>query len=160
MTQLEQPIQRSLAKDAFNETWRFLDMHHRTIEQEDEMVNLAHVSRYHWGIVGQPFHWSRGEWQLSRVYAVLSRPAEAIYHAHRCLSICRQHSLGDFDLACAHEALSRAHRSADDLEGARREYELALTITERISEPEDRAVLYSDLREHAEILGIDWPAGK
>ena len=42
------------------------------------MLHAAHASRFHWGEVGEPVNFARGEWQISRVYAVLGRPEPAI----------------------------------------------------------------------------------
>jgi hypothetical protein len=52
------------------------------------MLREAHASRFHWGEIGTPLQFERGEWRISRVYAVLDRPQAAIRYAQRCLDIC------------------------------------------------------------------------
>jgi DNA-binding transcriptional MerR regulator len=74
---LEPGEQRQLASDLFNVVWSLLETPDRTQQQDDRMLNAAHASRFHWGEVGEPMHFARGEWQLSRVYAVLGRPDHA-----------------------------------------------------------------------------------
>ncbi len=109
----------------------------RTRDDDDEMVHAAHASRYHWGVVGKPEHRARGEWQISRVYTVLGRGEPAVAHAQRCLEICLEHSIADWDLAYAYEALARAHRVAGHIAEARKFKKLAHDAGERIAEVED-----------------------
>jgi hypothetical protein len=103
---------KKLAIDLFNRVWELLDKADRTPEEADEMVHAAHASRYHWGKVGTPLEFERGEWQISRVYSALERPEAALHHAKRCLEICEANGIGDFDIAFAYEALARGHAVA------------------------------------------------
>ncbi len=66
------------------------------------MIHAAHASRYHWGIAGEVIHRQRGEWQISRVYAVANRSHSCHYHAQRCLEITLENAIGGFDLAFAY----------------------------------------------------------
>src|SRR5438067_11801420 len=106
--------ERELAASLFNDVWTLLETESRTPEQDDELIHTAHASRYHWGVVGETTNFARGEWQCSRVYAVLRRAEPALWHARRCLELCERHGIGDFDLAFAYEALARAHAVAGD----------------------------------------------
>jgi hypothetical protein len=72
------------------------------------MIHSAHASRYHWQTVGDASNKAIGEWQISRVYTVLTLIDPAHYHAKLCLEICATHSLGPFLKGCAHEAMARA----------------------------------------------------
>lgn len=132
--------QRQLAVDLFNETWRLM----RTREDDDRMLHAAHASRYHWGEIGEPVNRARGEWQCSRVYVVLGRAEPALHHARRCLELCEEHGLGDFDLAYAYEALARAHRLAGDPQAADWRAK-AVAAREGIADPEDREHFDEDL---------------
>ncbi|GIH79596.1 MerR family transcriptional regulator [Planobispora longispora] len=137
--------QRQLAVDLFNEVWRLLEKEGRTADDDDRMLHMAHASRYHWGQVGAPVNRSRGEWQCSRVYAVLGRAEPALHHARRGLEICRAHGIGDWDLAFGYEALARASAVAGDREQARAWTEQALAAAEDIAQDEDRELLLTDL---------------
>ncbi|MBS2964650.1 MerR family DNA-binding transcriptional regulator [Actinocrinis puniceicyclus] len=139
--------QRMLAAQLFNETWRLLEMEHRTRDDDDRMIHTAHASRYHWGQTptATAANLARGEWQISRVYAVLGRPEPALHHAHRVLDICTGNRIGDWDLAFAHEALARAHAVAGDPDQARAATDQALAVAEDIAEDEERDLLYADL---------------
>jgi hypothetical protein len=109
------------------------------------MLHMAHASRYHWGEVGSPVNRSRGEWQCSRVYAVLGRGEPALYHARRGLQICQQHGIGDFDLAFAYESLARAHAVAGDAEQARDWAGQARSSAADITSSEDRSLVLADV---------------
>ena len=135
--------QRQLAVDLFNGVWRLLESDDRSPADDDRMLHMAHASRYHWGEVGEPVNRSRGEWQCSRVYAVLARPEPATHHARRGLAICEEHGLKDWDLAFAYESLARAAAVAGQPAEAREWTEQALAVT--IADPEDRALLLTDL---------------
>jgi hypothetical protein len=137
--------QRTLAKDLFNGTWALLDTKDRTPEQDLRMLHMAHASRYHWGEVGTAENVCVGEWQVSRVYTVLGRVEPALFHAERCLDICRAERFEDWKLAYAHEALARAHRLAGDDAKYREHLTAAECILETITDPEDRELLEADL---------------
>jgi hypothetical protein len=136
--------QRELAKTLFGRVWTLLETEGRTREQEDEMIHAAHASRFHRGEVGGPEHQARGEWQCSRVYAVLGRGEPAIHHAGRCLEICEENGIGDWDVAFAYEALARAHTAAGNRGEADRYKELARQADEQIADEEDREVFDAD----------------
>src|SRR5256885_17212243 len=104
---LDPEIRRAAAAAAFNYTWSLLERADRTAEEDDLMVHAAHASRFLWEDVGGPTQRARGEWQISRVYAVLGRAEPALHHARRCLEICQANDMGGFDLGFPHAALAR-----------------------------------------------------
>jgi len=139
--------ERLLAAQLFNETWRLMEQRDRTAQDDDRMIHAAHASRYHWGQVpdATPAHLARGEWQISRVYAVLGRAEPALHHAQRVLDICQDNDIRDWDLAFAFEALARAHAVAGDPAQARHYTDQALTAVSHIADEEDRALVLADL---------------
>ena len=142
---LDPADERRLAVGLFNHVWTLMETTDRTPEQTDEMIHAAHASRYHWGNVGDASNRARGEWQVSRVYAVLGRGEPALWHAKRCLEICRANGIGDWDLAFAYEALARASRVAGDLAGREHYLAEAHEAAKSIKEDEDRQLLEADL---------------
>ncbi|MGZ5319321.1 MAG: hypothetical protein ACXWZU_10130 [Actinomycetota bacterium] len=145
MAPLDPTVERQLAVDLFNATWELLDAPDRSPDDDLRMLHMAHASRHHWAQVGEPVNLARGEWQVSRVYAVLGRATPARFHGERCLEICEEHGIGDFDLAYAYEALARAAAVAGD--GLERDRRLAQarTAAEAVADPEDREHLDGDL---------------
>jgi hypothetical protein len=142
---LDAEAQRKLAGELFNYVWTLLEKAHRSAHETDRMIAAAHASRLFWEEVGEPVHHARGEWQISRTYAVAGRAGEAAHHAGRCLEICRDYGIGGFDLAYAYEALARAHALAGDADGAARYAQQAYVAADAVADPEDRELVLSDL---------------
>ncbi|HYW29670.1 MAG TPA: hypothetical protein VE824_07670 [Gaiellales bacterium] len=137
---------RQLAVDLFNEVWSLMERSDRTPADDDRMLHAAHASRHHWGLIGRPENLARGEWQVSRVYTVLGRGEPALHHARRCLEICAEHGIGDWDLAYAHEALARAYETAGDRDRALASRRDAERAAEQIEDADDREHLERDLQ--------------
>ena len=132
---------RQQGVDLFNETWKLLESR----EDDARLVNCAHASAYHWSVAPEckRENLARSKWLISRVYTVVGRAAEAYAHAERCLEVCEQNDLADWDLAFANEALARAARLAGDDEAAARFVERARSVA--ISDAEDSELLEQDL---------------
>jgi hypothetical protein len=109
------------------------------------MIHAAHASRYHWSKAGTAVNFARGDWQISRVYALVGRSEPALYHAQRCLELCQANGIGDFDLAYAYEALARSYKVAGDEENRQKYLELAKEATKMVAEEDDRQLVESDL---------------
>lgn len=86
-----------------------------------------------------------GDWQCSRVYAVLGRSEPALHHARASLAICEEAGLGDWVLAAAYEALARASAVAGDDAGKAQSLAMARQAVAAIADPEDREVIEADL---------------
>jgi DNA-binding transcriptional MerR regulator len=145
--ELDQATRRALAVGLFNYTWTLLENPKRTREQDDEMIHAAHASRYHWGEVGEAVNLSRGEWQVSRVYAVLGRGEPAVYHARRGLEIIEANAATreDWELGSAYEAMARALAVAGDRAASDEWRARATAELEKVADAEDRQVLEQDL---------------
>lgn len=142
---LDPDDERRLAATLFNHTWTLLEKPDRSPSEDDEMIHATHASRHHWGRVGGPVNWARGEWQVSRVYAVLGRAEPALVHGRRCLELAEAHDLGPFDVACGHEALARAYRVAGDLDANARHVAEGRLLAEKMIDPEERDLMVADL---------------
>jgi hypothetical protein len=136
---------RRLAAELFNRVWTLLEKPDRDQADDDTMLHAAHASRFHWGEVGEPVNFARGEWQVSRVYATLGRPEPARFHAQRCLDICLELGIGDFDLAFAYEALARAAAVAGQPDERDRYVERAKQAGAQIAEADERENFFNDL---------------
>jgi DNA-binding transcriptional MerR regulator len=142
---LEPEAQKSLGKELFNYVWTLLEKNDRTERESDRMIDAAHASRFFWEDVGEPVNHARGEWQISRAYATVQRPEPALHHAQRCLRLCEEHGLADFDLAYAYEAMARAHGLAGDNESAAGYAERAHGAAEQVADEDNRELVFSDL---------------
>jgi hypothetical protein len=127
--------QRQLGVELFNEAWRLMESR----EDDDRLLLVAYASAYHWSMAPEctPANRARSEWQLSRVYVVLGRGEPALWHAHRCLALCEENGIGDWDLAYAYEALARAAVLAGE-PSAHAWREKARAAGDAIADSEDR----------------------
>jgi len=144
---LDREAHRRLGIDLFNKTWTLMEKESRTTEDDDEMLHCAHASAYHWIQIGTAANRARGEWQCSRVHAILGQPEAAIHHATRCLAIVEEspETMEEFDLPAAYEALARAYAVAGRSGEARRYLELGKAEAAKISDDDDRAIIETDL---------------
>jgi hypothetical protein len=137
---------RKFAVSCFNKAWDLLEKNDRTPEEDMEMVHLTHASRYHWGQIGEPIYFARGDWQISRVYAELGFGVMAFKYAKSCLDLCEANDIDDIDLAFAYEALARASAVSGDRANARGYIELAEIYGQSIAQEADRQVFFEEIR--------------
>lgn len=134
------------AVENFNSTWDLIDIEHRTHDEMIDMLHRAHASRHHWGQVGTALEWLRGEWQISRVYALSGMAESAILHGKESLRLCQDNNIGDFDLAFAYESIARAYSIINDTENVEHYLKKAHDAASKIKNPEDREYLISELQ--------------
>jgi hypothetical protein len=136
---------RKIAGDLFNYTWSLMTRKARGKEEIDELLHAAHASRYHWGHGGTLRNLSIGEWQVSRVYAMLGRSEAALYHGRRALEAAHRGALGRFYLAYAYEALARAAALAGQRRARNRYLRAAHRFGAAVRNREERRTLLADL---------------
>ena len=140
---------RRLGIELYNGTWELIERQDRTPDEDDEMLDRAHASAYHWlhAANATAANRARSQWLCSRVHAVAGQPEGALHHARRCLALVEDHGdeMEDWDLAGALEALARAHLAAGDVDEARRLVQLARVETATIANPHDAKHIDADL---------------
>jgi uncharacterized protein YndB with AHSA1/START domain len=134
---------RRAAIAANSGTYELLDRTDRTAGDDARLVHIAHAAAHHWTIAGGIEHRARAEYLCSRVYAYLGRAEPALHHAHRCVALCDEGALADFDRAFAHEAMARALACAGQLDDAARHVAAARAVP--IADPEDHTICEADL---------------
>jgi hypothetical protein len=134
------------------QTWDLLEKAERTEEEDELMVYSAQASCRHWLEAGTGVNHQRGEWMISRVYAVLGLGGAAVAHAQRCLELTEEHAdlVEDFDRAFAYESLARAYAVAGNREEAFRNIELAQKAGSAIEADENKEIFFGDFD------GGDW----
>lgn len=155
---LDKKLHRKLAVNLFNYTWELIDKPIRTDIENEEMINAAHASRFHWGIVGTELNFARGEWLISRAYALLGRHEPSRYHAEKSLKLCLDNNLGDFDTGFAYEAMARSYCVGGD-NGKRDEYMAQAVIhAERVRDRKDRTWLLDNVGTVPTLTLPEWGA--
>jgi uncharacterized protein YndB with AHSA1/START domain len=135
---------RAQAIECNNATWEMIEAE-RTPENDEEMLRRAYASAHHWAraVRRVPANEARGAWLLSKVQLLVGQPHLSLRYADRCMTICEEHSLADFDLAYAYEARARALKSLGDDVAAGQAWEMAKSVP--IADAEDQAILDADL---------------
>lgn len=152
LTKAEKDFHRKTAAACFNGAWDYLDKKHRSSEDEEEMLRLAHTSRYHWGIVGTSRQQAVGDWQLGRVYAALGEPGLSLRYAFSSLRTCEDKRLTDL-VPSALEGVARAYVAAGDNQNATRLLHMARKKLDKLSlEAEDRGIFQSQIRDTERLI--------
>jgi hypothetical protein len=136
-----------LARMCFNKTWEYIEKQDRTPEEDLNMIHCAHTSRYLWDLVGEPFHFQRGEWLISKVYYQVGSGERALVHAKACYDICVQNKIGDFNITLAYESLANAYKLLGDQANCDHYRKAATDSLDGISEKEDRDYVASELEK-------------
>ena len=129
-------------------TWQLIETPERSPEQNNEMINAAHGSLYHWQKPGTPLHLQRGYWLLARVYVVLKMPTQAQHYA----LLCHQYTLNfptlmhPFDIGYAYEIMYRLHVLLGNTSEANTYYKNAIAQTSKIDNEKDRQIYEVDLK--------------
>lgn len=142
----DKDMHAKLAANLFNETWNLLDNDDRTDEETFQMIHTAHASRYHWTKAGGPLELARGEWLISRVYAVLGMGDQALLHGQYSLDLCLENNIKDFDLAFAYESIARAAYLLEDEELYEGYYRMASDAAKDIEKPDDKSYFLDELK--------------
>lgn len=139
---------KTFALETNHLVWSLLSKPSRSLQEDEQMIHAAHASRFHWGEIGTPLHLTRGDWLISHVYAVLHLPQPVLDYAQKCLAVCQQNAIGDFDLAYAYEAMARAYAALDQKDLCEQYLQLAQQAGEQIQniEPEDKQIFFADFQ--------------
>jgi hypothetical protein len=107
--------ERALAITLFNQCWDLIEKPERTEEESAQMLHLAHASLYHWSTTGTEKERAIGEWQCSRVNALLGFGAAALLHAKQSAALTAALPRPHFMHASAAEGLAFAYFVHGDL---------------------------------------------
>lgn len=148
-------IHLKLAQELFNQAWELLDREERTPEEDELMVHTSHASRYHWSCVGNAQNFAIGDWQLSRIYAMLDRPEPASWYAGLSIETCVVNDLDPFYTAYGYEALARAFAIGGEVKFARDALAEAGKYLTQVTEPESKQALKADLDDVLRIIALE-----
>jgi uncharacterized protein YndB with AHSA1/START domain len=119
----------------------------RTPDEDEDLLRHAYAAAYHWQRAPDtgPAHEARASYMVARALVATGQAERGIVNADRVLAICTEHGIGDFDLAYAHEARSRALSASGRTEEAALEAVLARSVP--IADPEDAVIVERDLAD-------------
>ena len=129
------------------QTWNLLEKTDRNENDGRRMLFFAKASLYHWQKSPhfKPINEQRGEWLISRVYAILNQGEKSLKHANTCMDLILDESLKDFDLAYAYECKARAFATLGDSEKMNDYFVKAKDFGEQIQSEKDRRIFFNDL---------------
>jgi len=150
-SQTDKEVHRKVTAECFNRTWDFLEQKNRSLDDDQMMLNLAHASRYHWSLIGKPWNFTTGDWQISRVYAALNQPDLALSFAKKALETSQKHNLSE-RLISAYEGMARAHAAATEYPLAREFVSKARVQLLAVSLDDENRKTYSDQIDETERM--------
>ena len=144
-------IQRKFAVNGFNSTWDYLDKAKLSDDEELEMLELAHSSRYHWSAIGQPKNFAIGDWQVSRAYAKINEGNLSLKYAKRCLKTTLDNKLEPNYLS-AYEGIARAYAVLNDFKKASEYIAKAEQELTKVTDEEDRKIYAPQIAETKSMI--------
>ncbi|MHA1960638.1 MAG: hypothetical protein ACW99U_10420 [Candidatus Thorarchaeota archaeon] len=139
-----------MAKETNNGIWPVLDKKRPTKDELENVLHMAHASRFHWGKVGTIVNAVRAEYMIARVYSKMGRGEPALFHAERGLKLARKakkedKNWKDWDMPFIYEVLARAHCAAGNSEGCTKFRKKAQRETDKVKDPQDKAICQGEI---------------
>jgi hypothetical protein len=123
-----------------NRAWE-LSVLERTAEQDQEMLDAAHASAWHWSAVGTELNRMRSTMLLAEVHALLGFGASALHYAEEMRTYFVGRETDDWELAFTHVIHAHAASAAGAVETHRLAYQAAKIALKAIADDEDRAIV-------------------
>ena len=131
---------RRFAAAGNNRAWE-LSVQTRSAAEDQEMLNSAHASAWHWTKVGTDLNRMRSVMLLAEVHALLGFGQSALVYAEEM----RTYLLGirspDWEVAFVHAVHAHAAAVAGATEKHRSSYALAVAALEAISNEKERGIV-------------------
>lgn len=131
---------RRFAAASNNRAWE-LSVQTRSAAEDQEMLNAAHASAWHWTRAGTELNRMRATMLLAEVHALLGLGQSALAYAEEM----RTHLLGvqspDWEVAFVHAV--HAHAAAGETEKHRASYGLAVAVLKAVSSEVERGIVAS-----------------
>lgn len=138
---------RWFAVECYNRTWALMDNPSRTPADDEEMIQLALASAWHWTQRSDRTdeNTSISYWQIARVYSLVGQIENARRYGNMCLVVSQSEGVSPFYLGYAYEALARAEAVAGNRGKAEEFLAQARRIAEQITDAEEKQMLAADL---------------
>jgi hypothetical protein len=136
---------RAQGIEANNSVWDLVTKADRTPAEDEELIRRAYAAAYHWDRAARrtPENGARAAYMIAKAQLAVGQPLISLAAAERCMAMCTDHGIADFDLAYAHEARARALHALGRTVEATAEWQAAHAVP--IADPDDKKVLDEDL---------------
>ena len=133
---------RRLAAAANNRAWE-LSVQTRNVVEDQEMLNAAHASAWHWAKVGTELNRMRATMLLAEVHALLGLGRSALAYAEEMRTYLLGVQSPDWEVAFVHVVHAHAASAAGETEKHRASYGLAVAALEAVSNEVERGIVAS-----------------
>ena len=137
---------RELATQLFNRCWDLLEST-RNADDDVELLTAAFGSRFHWLSVGAIEQWITSDWMVARAAAATGDGELSLRFAERAHRAAQENAVPDWLVASTAEGVARAYAVTGDVEAFNNWSALAARLVEVIADPEDKALIASQLAE-------------
>ncbi len=137
---------KRFAAKANNRAWE-LSIVERTAEQDQEMLDAAHASAWHWRVVGTELNRMRSTMLLAEVHALLGFGSSALRYAEEMRTYFVGRETADWELAFTHVIHAHAASAAGAVDTHRVAYQSAQIALKAIVDDEDRAIVNKTFRQ-------------
>jgi hypothetical protein len=137
---------RELATQLFNRCWDLLSTT-RDADDDVELMTAAFSSRFHWLNAGALEQWIVSDWMVARAAAAIGEGELALRFATRAHSAAQENEVPDWLIASSAEGVARAYAALGDVKEFNNWSALATRLIEVIADPEDQALIASQLAD-------------
>jgi hypothetical protein len=131
---------RRFAAAANNRAWD-LSEQVRDAARDQEMLDAAHASAWHWAKAGTELNRMQATMLLAEVHALLGLGQSALAYAEQMRTYFLQVSCPDWEIAFVHAVHAHAASAAGATEKHRASYALAASALEAISNEKERGMV-------------------
>jgi hypothetical protein len=136
---------RRFAAASNNRAWD-LSEQTRNPAEDEEMLNAAHASAWHWAKVGSELNRMRATMLLAEVHAQLGFGDSAMAYAEKMRTYFLGMQSAASEIAFAHVVHAHAASAAGETEKHRASYGLALAAIEAVSNQEEKRIVANAFR--------------
>lgn len=137
---------RTIAVNAFNKTWDYIDKKDKTPKDIEEMISLAFESKDNWIKAGGTIlNEVRSDWMISHVYSLTNNGEKALEYAILCYDKTVKNDINDFDLVFAYEAMAFAHKVLGNAEKSNEYLKQGYESIEQVEKQGDKDYCKSQL---------------
>jgi len=124
-----------------NRSWDLATMD-RSPDEDQEMLDVAHASAWHWAKVGTEINFKRSATLLAHVHAMLGMGPTALAYAKECNEyFLAKQDTADWELAFVRMVMAQALHSVGDMESFEKAYGLTKQAIDAIVGEEDRNIV-------------------
>jgi hypothetical protein len=133
---------RAFAATSNNRAWD-LSVRARSATEDQEMLNAAHASAWHWSKVGTEVNRMRATMLLAEVHALLGFGRSALVYAEEMREYFLRVGAPDWETAFVHVIHAHAASAAGEVFMHRASYESAVAALSAIASEEERSIVAS-----------------